>query len=170
MTSSVRLRPLRVEDEIAAIAAHEDLAVDYHFFLDRDPDEAWVAYVDRMERWRRGIDLPADRVRAAFLVAWVDDQIVGRSSIRFELNEYLATAGGHIGYAVLPQHRRKGHATEILRQSVVIARAEGVDDLLVTCSETNVGSRAVIEACGGDYESSVHDPKENVQKRRYWIR
>lgn len=168
--TALRLRPLRVQDEAAAGAAHEDLSIDYSFFLDRDPIEPWSDYVDRMERWRRGIDLPDDRVRAAFLVAWVGDQIVGRASIRLELNEYLAHAGGHIGYAVLPQDRRKGHATEILRQCVIVARSEGVDDLLVTCSETNMGSRAVIEACGGEYESSVLDPNENVQKRRYWIR
>lgn len=34
--------------------------------------------------------------------------------------------GGHIGYAVRPNHRRRGHATEILRQSLVVARAGGV--------------------------------------------
>ena len=42
----------------------------------------------------------------------------------------------------------RGYATEILRQSLVIARANGVDRVLVYCDEDNAGSRAVIESCG----------------------
>jgi predicted acetyltransferase len=40
----------------------------------------------------------------------------------------------------------------------------------VTCAVDNEGSRAVIERCGGRFESTVHDPQEQVEKRRYWIR
>jgi predicted acetyltransferase len=167
----LRLRPLRSDDEQAARAAHRALGeAGYAFLLDHDAAEPWDVFVQRLDRWRRGIDLPSDRVPAAFLVACVDDEIVGRTSIRLELNDYLAHAGGHIGYAVLPTHRRQGHATEILRQSLVIARAEGVGDVLVTCDVDNAGSRAVIKRCGGEYESTVHDPREDVDKRRYWIR
>lgn len=152
------------------LPAHEALgAAGYTFLLDHDRDEPWGDFVERLERQRRGIDLPPERVPAAFLVAWVGDQVVGRASIRFALNEYLSHAGGHIGYAVLPEHRRRGHATEILRQSLVIARAEGVDDVLVTCDVDNTASRRVIERCGGEFESTVHDPREDVEKRRYWI-
>ena len=66
-----------------------------------------------------------------------------------------ASQGGHIGYAVRPAHRRRGYATEILRQSLIIARAVGVDRVLVTCDDTNVGSSAVIEACGGVLDDVV---------------
>lgn len=169
MATILRLRPLRAEDEPSARAAHDELA-DYNFFLDYERDEPWSRFVDRMRRQRHGIDVASDRVRAVFLVAWVGDQIVGRTSIRFDLNEYLAEAGGHIGYAVLPVHRRRGYATEILEQSLVVARAEGVDDVLVTCAVDNVASRRVIERCGGEFEGMVYDGREEVEKRRYWIR
>lgn len=171
MAPDLRLRPLRPEDERAALAAHEELgAAGYAFLLDHDPAVAWVDFVARLDRNRRGVDLLPDRVPAAFLGAWVGDELVGRASIRFRFNDYLALAGGHIGYAVLPEHRRRGHATEILRQSLVIARAEGIGDVLVTCDVANVASQGVIERCGGELESVVHDPKEDVDKRRYWIR
>lgn len=171
MVPALRLYPLRPEDERQVLAAHEALGrAGYAFLLDHDPDEPWRDFVERVDRHRCGIDLPPDRMPAVFLVAWLGDEIVGRASIRLRLNEYLAHSGGHIGYAVLPEHRRRGHATEILRQSLVVARAEGIRDVLVTCAVDNAGSRAVIERCGGEFESTVHDPQENVEKRRYWIR
>ena len=81
----------------------------------------------------------------AFLVAEVAGQLVGRTSIRHELNEFLAREGGHIGYGVVAEHRHRGYATAILRISLIIARAVGIDRVLVTCDEDNVGSAAVIE-------------------------
>lgn len=165
------LRPMGVEDEGPARAAHAALVDDrFSFLLDLRPDEPWSAYVERLERWSGGEDLPADRVRAAFLLAWVDGAVVGRSSIRFALTPWLAAYGGHIGYGVVPGHRRRGHATEILRQSLAIARAEGIDEVVVTCDEGNVGSAAVIERCGGMLDAVVDDPVEGVAKRRYLIR
>lgn len=69
----------------------------------------WPEYLAMLERTRRGVDLPADRVRATFLVADVKGVIVGRASIRHTLNDQLRHLGGHIGYAVLPEHRRRGY-------------------------------------------------------------
>lgn len=129
MIAPLRLCPLRLVDERVARAAHETVAAaGYAFLFDHEPDESWEDFIERDRRQLRGIDLRPGRVPAAFLLAWVGDQLVGRASVRFELNEYLASAGGHIGYAVLPEHRRQGHATEILRQSLVIARA-GVSEM-----------------------------------------
>ena len=170
MVPELRLRSLRLQDEAIGRRAHETVRKDgYAFFLDYDAAEPWAEFIGRVDRQRRGVDLPGDRVPAAFLVAWVGNTIVGRVSIRFELNDYLASAGGHIGYAVLPPHRRRGYATEILRQSLVIARFHGVDEVLLTCAVRNIGSRAVIELCGGESESVVYDSKERVEKQRYWI-
>jgi predicted acetyltransferase len=116
-----------------------------------------------------GTSQPAGRVPGTFLVADVGGEIVGRSSIRFALNEFLAREGGHIGYAVLPWHRRRGFATEILRQSLVIARAHGVGRVLVICDDDNAGSRVVIETCGGQLESVIETNPQEPPKRRYWI-
>jgi len=96
---------------------------------------------------------------------WVDGRrLVGRLSIRHELNEWLLTTGGHIGYDVRPSERRKGHATAMLAAARPVAHALGIDPALVTCDHDNVASRRVIEANGG-----IADEPTEV-KLRYWVR
>ncbi len=167
----LRLRPPRTDDEAVCRAAHEALAAeDFEFLLAFDPSEPWSRHVARVEYHRCGQDLPEGFVPSTFLLAEVDGEMVGRTSIRHTLdNEFLRTAGGHVGYAVLREHRRRGHATEILRQSVVLARAVGIDRVLVTCDEDNVGSAAVIERCGGQLESIIDNSRGGPRRRRYWI-
>jgi len=167
----LRLRPYRVSDEADALAAYDALlADDFEFLLSWDPSMSWLDFLRALEDQRLGRNLTDERVRAVQLVADVDGAFVGRVSIRFTLNEFLATRGGHVGYAVVPKQRRKGYASEILRQALVILRAEGVEKVLVTCDEVNVGSALVIEGCGGVYESTVPARDGGTGIRRYWIR
>ncbi|HEY3737197.1 MAG TPA: GNAT family N-acetyltransferase [Jatrophihabitans sp.] len=167
--SPLVLRPYRIEDETEALAAQDELALDdFQFLLFRDDSSSWQQYVRRLELDRYGIDLPPGRVRNAQLAAEADGVLVGRTSIRFQLDDWLRQFGGHIGYGVRPGYRRRGFATEILRQSLVIARAGGVGDVLICCHDANAGSAAVIEVAGGVLEGTVHDATGELI-RRYWI-
>ncbi len=165
----LRLRPLRPADEGPFRAAHEQLAAEYPFGLGYTPGMPWRAYLRALAGQRAGLNLPQDHVPSTFLVADVAGEIVGRVSIRHQLNGKLRQEGGHIGYCVLRQHRRRGYATEMLRQSLIIARAEGVERVLVTCDDDNFGSAAVIEACGGELDTVALLPGRTVPIRRYWI-
>jgi predicted acetyltransferase len=168
--NGLRLRPLRVEDEEVVRRAHEELQDDnFTFCLNLEPDMSWAEYLAVLDADRRGELFTDDGVAATFLVAEAEGTIVGRSSIRHALNEFLAHEGGHIGYAVRPAFRRRGYATAILQQSLVIARALGVTDVLVTCDDDNVASAAVIERCGGVLDSVVTS-RSGAAMRRYWIR
>lgn len=91
------------------------------------------------------------------------DEYLGRVSLRHELTDALLTWGGHIGYAVRPSARRRGHASAALRGMLAVAAERGIDPVLVTCDVDNVGSRRVIEGAGGEYD----DTREG--KRRYWV-
>lgn len=162
------LRSLRLADEEQAVRAHHELATDnFEFLLKYFPDMPWAEYVELLDNEHRGIDLPEGRVPATFMVADVDGEIVGRTSIRHELNDFLLHVGGHIGYGVRPGFRRRGYATEILKQSLAFIRDLGVKQVLVTCDDDNVGSIAVIESQGGILENKV--PFEGTLRRRYWI-
>jgi predicted acetyltransferase len=164
---SLRLRLPRIDDEADVVAAQEELAADDFLFAFRQPGQSFAEFVQAVEDHRRGRNLEPDRVESTWLLADVHGAVVGRSSIRFELNDFLRAKGGHIGYAVRPAHRRRGYATEILRQSLVVARAGGVGRALVTCDDDNIGSATVIEANGGVLEDIVDDA--GVALRRYWI-
>jgi predicted acetyltransferase len=167
----LRLRPLRKDDEAAFGAGHEAMvADDFAFGLFYEPGRPWADYLADMQACARGDDdLPPDRVWSSFLVADVGGTIVGRVSIRHVLNGFLAREGGHIGYCVLPEHRRRGYATEILRQALVVARATGTERVLITCDDGNLPSATVIESNGGVFESTIVSERDGSVMRRYWI-
>jgi predicted acetyltransferase len=169
-STDLKLRPLRIADEEPFRAAHRAMISEgFDFGWGLEEGTQWSTYLERLADQRVGTGLPPGIVPATFLVADVAGCIVGRTSIRHTLNDQLARVGGHIGYAVLAHYRRRGHATEILRQSVIIARSIGVGRVLVTCDDDNVGSAAVIHANGGLLDNVVETEPGKTPKRRYWI-
>ena len=163
------LRPLSFSDEEQARMAHVELAQDaFDFLLDLERGEPWPAYLARLESLRLGVVVPKGWVPATFLVAEVDGQVIGRVSIRHQLNPYLADVAGHVGVGVRPGFRRRGYATAILRQSLSVAAATGLAHVLVTCDANNVGAINAIEDCGGVLEN-VAAARGSVRKCRFWV-
>ena len=167
----VLLRPMAVSDEKQARQAHEELARDdFEFLFDLVDGEPWPAYLARVEGQRLGVGLAQGMVPATFLLAEVDGQVVGRVSIRHRLNDYLREVGGHVGYGVRPGFRRRGYATAILRQSLAVAASTGLERVLVTCDDDNLGSATAIQRCGGVLERLVPGRDgSSMPKRRYWV-
>jgi predicted acetyltransferase len=123
------------------------------------PDHVDALLADTRERTER----PAGFVPSTHLW-WVDgNTFLGRLHIRHRLTPFLIEEGGHIGYHVVPSARRQGHATAMLHAGLPVAAGLGIDCALITCDETNLGSRKVIEANGGLF----HDRRRG--KLRYWV-
>jgi predicted acetyltransferase len=162
------LRELTIEDEAQALAGHHELAQgNWEYLLKYEPGMKWSEYISLLDAEARGINLAPGRVRATFLIAEVDGVLVGRSSIRHTLNEFLLNVGGHIGYGVRPEYRGRGYAKEILKQSLIYVKGLGVEMALLTCDDDNYASARVIESQGGVLENKV--VFERTLKRRYWI-
>ena len=167
--AALRVRALAVGDEAQARAAHERLADDgVDFCLGLDEAGSWAAWLEEGERLRAGECVPP-WVPETFVGGFVGPTLVGRLSVRHELNEQLALVGGHLGYAVLPEHRRRGYAGDLMREGLRIARDVGLDRVLVTCSDDNVASVRTIERAGGVLQDVVAHPQTGEPKRRYWI-
>lgn len=102
---------------------------------------------------------------------WLIDgqEFIGRLSLRYELNEYLLRIGGTIGYEIRPSKRRQGYGKELLRLGLLEAQNAGLQRVLVTCDEDNLGSKRIIEANGGVFENAVEVEGTTKKKLRYWI-
>jgi predicted acetyltransferase len=130
----------------------------------------FARYLELLEEQARGESLPPGHVPSTFLFAFDGPRIVGRVAIRHTLNPSLLRVGGHIGYVVVPEFRRRGYATAMLRRSVELAfQRLGIARLLVTCDDDNVGSIKAIEKNGGVLENVITGPHLDKPRRRYWI-
>jgi predicted acetyltransferase len=150
----------------AGMKAWEGEAPDWYTF-------SWktgMSYAEMLEILRKeaaGIDLAPGRVPHTMFYAFVDGQIIGRLSVRHELNDYLRQRGGHFGYAVAPAFRRRGYATEIVRQGLGHCRRLGIREALVTCADSNTPSWKIIERFGGILQDRVFDEGHGEMIRRY---
>lgn len=120
-------------------------------------DAAFSALLARIERYATARDLPPDRVQETTLWLVEGDEYIGRIAIRHALTPLLRVIGGHVGYDVRPSRRRQGHATRMLKLAIPRIAALGIDPALITCDEDNLGSRKVIEACGGQLATDEVD-------------
>lgn len=92
----------------------------------------------------------------------------GRISLRHALNESLERFGGHIGYEIRPSMRRRGYGTLQLTLCLEQAWKRGLERVLITCDDDNIGSAKVIEANAGVLQDKIDNEREALT-RRYWI-
>ena len=104
-----------------------------------------------------------------FAIRETDEAVVGCIELRHTLNESLSVLGGHIGFSVVPTERRKGYATEMLKQMLAETKKTGLEKVLLTCDTDNVGSYKTIEACGGVREQEVPFELDGETYYKYWI-
>lgn len=124
-------------------------------------------YLRRTEDHARGLSLPDYWMPATTF--WLIDggEFMGHANVRHTLVEWSTKIGGHIGFAIRPSAWRKGYGRKILELALPEAKRIGLSRVLLTCNESNLGSRRIIEGNGGGYQDT-HEVKGELV-RRYWI-
>lgn len=127
-------------------------------------------WIKKITNEHNGIELSEGRVPSSVYFLMDDDKIVGHLSIRHNINSsFLSLYGGHIGYVVRPSERRKGYASIILNLALEKCKDLGLENVLVTCKEDNIGSAKTIENNFGILKEVIYIPKENCNFKKYWI-
>lgn len=136
------------------------------------------AYLKNIYKQEAGIDLPVGRVPQT--IYWLmkkqsDGQVIwlGRVAIRHQLNDNLRKIGGHIGYVIRPSARRQGYGTRLLAlalEQISQGQPELDTDLaLLTCDETNLASKKIIEKNGGIFSAYSEQEAPLPRKLLYWV-
>jgi RimJ/RimL family protein N-acetyltransferase len=105
------------------------------------PDGTMYARLPGLVRWMwedAGDDASEPGFAGSINLRWVKDH-----------GPLPAHVLGHIGYAVVPWKRQRGHATQALAQMLLIARAQGMPMVEITTDTDNLPSQRVITANGG---------------------
>lgn len=126
-------------------------------------------YIELLAQHSRGENLPKNWV--PYSTFWLIDnnEFIGDTHIRHSLNDHLRTIGGHIGYTIRTSKRKQGYGTQILKFALEEAKKLGITKALITCDETNIASKKIIEANGGVYETATDQGEDKPKKLLYWI-
>ncbi len=124
-------------------------------------------FIEEMYKLKKGINLKNTVCSSTYWFVTEKREVIGVVNIRHKLNERLMNIGGHIGYGIRPTKRMQGNATELLRQSLDIARGMHIERVLLTCDKDNIGSAKTIINNGGILESE--DVVDGIEVQRYWI-
>jgi len=127
-------------------------------------DSDFRSYLTRNINISLGVGLePAWTPQTKFWLL-VNGRPVGIGKLRHYLNDNLRKIGGHIGYSIRPSERGKGLGIILLCEMLKKARALNIPRTLITCNDTNIASRRVIENNGGKLEKIAGD------ECYYWIK
>lgn len=160
----------RLRHEVPSIERKDEALQYIQEFLDYGSDINGVGgldrYLDNYEEWL--VKLEEDRVRVPseekvpadtyFLVRENDNRIIGMINIRHCLNRNLRIIGGHIGYSIRPNERRKGYNKVNLYLGLLRCQELGIDEVLMDCDAKNLGSAKTMQALGGKMIREWHEP------------
>lgn len=170
---------------IDALRELQALEHEQYYYIEKNLDltklesqKNFQAYLKKLATQEVGINLAANRVPQT--IYWLmqeqtDGQLIwiGRVAIRHQLNDNLRKIGGHVGYVIRPSARHQGYGSQLLALSLEKIR-QGRPSLdtaqaLLTCDETNLGSKKIIEKNGGIFSTYTQQEAPLPRKLLYWV-
>lgn len=131
--------------------------------------EDYTAFLRKSEKWKHQELINPDFSPQTTFGVFDNEKLVGGFVLRHTLKGTLINHGGNIGYLVRPSERKRGYGKILLKFAIEKASGIGLEKVLVTCRNDNIGSKKVIEANGGIYENDYYDESSGKTYRRYWI-
>jgi predicted acetyltransferase len=159
---------------------HEAALADFLADFDRAGEQEVPAYfakrswphaecVQRIASWARGEDHAASWVPNTTGFLFDGASLVGVVNVRHTLTPKLREYAGNIGFSVRPSARRQGHGHRLMAWGLGQCGSLGRDRALVSCEPTNLGSKRIIEGCGGVLERRYFNSEYRRDVLLYWI-
>jgi len=83
---------------------------------------------------------------------------VGKISIRFGHN-FHSYYNGHVGFEIFPEFRGNGYALQAARLVLGVAKARGMQEIYLTCKQSNTASRRIFETLGAAFVEVAKIPE-----------
>ena len=137
-----------------------------------------LSYKGNYESWlndilneQKGVNLKEGRVPSTTYFVLDNNKIIGTLSIRHHLLlPSVYNFVGHIGYNVRVSKRKKGYGKEILKIGINECKKMQIEDVLVTCLDSNIASKKIILSQGGILQNKIFFEEENENICRYIIK
>lgn len=136
------------------------------------PNEDFSAMYIRLKNREQGINIhPRDVPSCLYwILDMKSEMIVGTLDMRYKIIGDYFDRLGHVAYYIKPSERKKGYATEALRQVLELYKIRKEKKILITCYKDNIASLKVIQKNGGILESEKADPQNSAHiLQRWWI-
>lgn len=104
---------------------------------------------------------------------FINNTAVGKISVRIG-NNYHSYYNGNIGYEIDKEYRGNNYAYNACKLVLQVAKAHGMNELILTCDESNIASYKTIEKLGADLIEIVKPPedyfayREDMEKQRIY--
>ena len=97
------------------------------------------------------------------------EEVIGVIRIRHRVDSDFLEMIGHIGYEIKSTRRKEGNGSKLLELGLIEARKIGLEKVLITCDEDNIGSKRIIEKFNGKYIKSIVDDESGKNKLQYEV-
>ncbi|GMQ60532.1 GNAT family N-acetyltransferase [Vallitalea sediminicola] len=118
----------------------------------------------------KGINIPEGWVPCSSF--WLVDnvgEVIGVIRIRHSVDSEFLQMIGHIGYEIKSTHRKKGYGSKLVELGLLEARKLGLEEVIITCDENNIGSKRIIEKFKGKYIKSFFDDESESNVLQYRV-